>query len=379
MRPVVARGRKVLAAIGSVVLGAGLAVTLAPAPGTAAPAAPAADRQSVDRPDPVAAPAGPAAKSLADALPARLGTLSYTSVYGTTTVKSSSGKKLMVALSAFDTPGTQPENEPSFYISLSRGQTEQHSWYFPGPNSSFDISAKAAGKLALSSKKTGGMGKVALKVKPDGRMKSHKCGGKVYAKERNVVISGTFFFDSGSKWGKVGSKRKPFKFASTHRVWFSYNVDCPPVEYPDPCYNSTSWSSWRSNENSSTYVSAHKPKSASKASIYASRFTELAKPKGAFRSDAAWGTADAPVLTENEADNSATMKIYGVRGSGTITAPPDSGFTWDDECDTGMQHDRSWSGTVTNDATAVKVPAQVFGSFTVPNGSEGYMSRSWFD
>lgn len=372
MRPVVARGRKLLATIGSVVLGAGLAVTLAPAPGTAVSAAPTADPQAVERPAPASAPRSPAAKALADALPARLGAAQFTSVYGATGTTSSTRKKLMVALSASKSQG----NNPSFYIALSRGQKEQHAWGFQGPKSSFDISRKGAGKLTLTPKKTAQMGKVVLRVKPDGKMKSQKCAGKVYAKTRNVIISGTFFFDTGSKWGKVGNKKqKNFKFKTTHQVYFSYDVNCPPQPFEDPCYEALSWS--HSSADFSSFIYANKPKGASKATIYASRWTMLPKPKGAWRSDTVWGTAEAPVLTENEADNSATMKIYGVRGSGTITAPPDSGFTWDDPCDTGTQHVRSWGGTVTNGATPLKVPAQVFGSFTVPNGSDAYMSRAW--
>ena len=283
MRSVVARGRRVLATVGSVALGAGLAVTLTPSAGTAlAPAG------SVDRPSPVTAPAGPGAKALADALPARLGTLSYTSVFGATKVKSSTGKKLTVSLSASEQKG----GTPSFSVSLSRGQAEQHAWRFPGPSSAFDISAKGTGKLALTSKQTGGMGKLALKVKADGGLKSQKCGGEVYAKTRNVVISGKVFLDTGSPWGKVGSKTKPFKFRTTHRAYVSYDVTCPPVDYPDPCYASLNWSSSRTTANTFTYISA--TKDGAKSSIYAYRTTQLAKPKGASRTDSAWGTGDAP-------------------------------------------------------------------------------------
>lgn len=382
MRPVVVRGRRVLATVGSLVLGAGLAVTLAPSAGSALPA-----EGGGDRPAPVLAPAGPQAKALAkewaagphakalsEAFPATLGALSYTSVYGATAVKSSTGRKLTASLSAFEAKGSKTS---SFYISLSRGANEMHGWSFQAPASAFDISAKAAGKLTLAPKKTGGMGKVAVKVKPDGKMKSYTCGGgKVYAKERNVVIAGTFFFDTGSKWGKVGSKKKPFKFRTSHRVYFSYNTECPPVEYPNPCYSGLSWSTWRETANSATYVGANKD--GAKSSIFAFRSTKLAKPKNAWRTDMAWGTGDAPDLTVNP-DDSATMKIFGVGGSGTI-ADPNPGSTFDYPCDEGTQYSTSWwMGTVTNDATPVKVPAQVFGSFTVPDGSAGYMSRSWFE
>lgn len=366
MKSVVAAGRMLLATVGSVALGAGLAVTLAPT-ATALPAA-----ASLDRSAPVSAPAGPRTQALSNALPARLGSANYTSVYGATRAKSSSGKKLMVSLSA----SKQAGGKPSFYLSLSRGQAEQHAWRFPAANSSFHISGKAAGKLSLSPKKTGGMGKINLKVKPHGAMKSQKCGGKVYSQTRNVTVSGTVFFDTGSAWGKVGSKTKSLKFRTTHQVYFSYDVTCPPVDYPDACYASLSWSSSHSTAKTYSYLSA--TKQGSSTSIYAYRTTQLSKPAGASRIDAAWGAGGAPVLTVAP-DGSAKLKIHGVKGSGTLT-DPNPGSTSDDPCDTGTQQLTNWwSGTVTNDAKRIKVPAQVFGAFTVANGTAGALTKASFD
>lgn len=364
MDPVVTRGRRLVATFGSLVLGAGLAVTLAPTAGSALPAA------AVDKPAPQTAASGPEAQARAHAFPARLGSAQYTGVYGSTEMTSSSKKKLTASVSA----SKAAKGAPFFYIALTRGGDEQHAWSFPAPSSAFDISKKAAGKLTLTSKQTGGMGKVALKVEPDGAMKSQKCGGEVYAKSRNVTIAGTFFFDSDSKWGKVGKKTKPTKFRTAHTVYFSYDVDCPPTE--SQCSSGLSWSTSFGNGKQYTYLGA--TKTGSSSSVYAYRSTELAKPEGARRHDSAWGTGSAPVLTV-ASDESASMKIHGVSGSGTLT-DPSPGQTSSYPCKNGTQHSTYWwGGTVTNDATPVKLPAQVFGDFTVPDGTHGYMSKTWSD
>ncbi|QIX26639.1 hypothetical protein ncot_08485 [Nocardioides sp. JQ2195] len=297
---------------------------------------------------------------------ARAAAISSTSFYATGMARTSSGKKLRVSLSAYKSTSA------SFSISLS-APGEYHSWSFRAPRSAVKINSKGAGVVKLTSTQTGGLGKVKLRLKPDGKFKAAKCGGKVYSKSRNVKLSGPFFFNTKTKaWGKVGRKTGSFSFKDTRRVSFSYNVDCPDPEYQNPCFTSLSWSAYKSS--ASSFVSISGSKSGSTTRVSASRSVAL-KPNGAYRYDSVSKKAKAPVLTVAPDDN-AKIKVYGTGGSATGSSSfPSTPST--SACDNGTQHRVTWFGTFTNGSPSLVVKAQVFGNFKLGNTASISFGRSW--
>ncbi|KRF17250.1 hypothetical protein ASG90_08065 [Nocardioides sp. Soil797] len=287
--------------------------------------------------------------------------------YATGTTRTSSGKKLRVSLSAYKA------DTASFNISLSTAG-ETHSWSFRAPKSAVKINAKGAGTIKLTSKQTGGLGKIQLKLKPTGKFKAYKCAGNVHSRTRNLKVSGPFFFDTRTKpWGKVGKKSGNFSFNGSRRASFSYDVDCPGPEFKDPCITQLSWSAYTSTPTS--YLSIGGNKSGNRTTIQGSRSVTLKKPAGAFRHDSVTKKAKAPVLTVGEDDN-AKLKIHGTSGSATATSSfPSTPYT--NECDTGTQHQVNWSGSLANGRPALTVKAQVFGNFRIGNSASTYFGRSW--
>lgn len=342
--------RRAVAVVSGLAVGAALALTATPQ-AIAAPSATAGASSSTQG---VALNARSAAK------------IDYTSMYASAKVKSSKGKKLTVSV------GASKSTQASFYIGLSVSG-ESHTWSFPAAKSSVKISSSGAGSAKLSAKKTGGLGMLSLKMKPAGKFKSYKCGGKVYSKSRNVKVTGKLYFNTKTKWGAVGSKRKAFKFNLSRRVTVSYDVSCPPTEYPDPCTTSVSWNGSVSKPKS--YMSISGGKTGKNSSVYAYRSVQL-KPKGAIRSDSVTKRVAAPVLSV-KADKNATIKVRGTTtGTGTGKSAHE-GYDYTDDCDTGTQHRMSWSGSFTNAKKPLVVSAQVFGSFKLPNSAYFYFARTW--
>lgn len=312
----------------------------------------------------VSAPSGTTATSTSAAAPAPY--MRYAS--GSVTVKSSTGKKLNVTA----TVSAYSDGAAGLSVRLANGG-EDHSWSFVIPASSVKISNKGVGSIKVPAKKLGGFGVVKLTIKSAGKLKPSKCGGKVYMKSRTTKLAGTFFFNSKSKWGKVGSKKKKFAFKSP-RTHLYYDVECPPGPNTTlPCQTGVNWSGYRTTPKSQ--VTIHGTRNGKVSTIRGSRSTQLAKPKGAHRYDSVTKKVAAPKLTER-ADMSAKITMKGTKGSGSANST-DPGFDHTGTCSTGTQHRRYWYAALANGKPPLQVKAQVFGDFKLPNKTDISFTKLW--
>lgn len=338
VKPVRSRATRTLALACGLILTAGLSLTTVPTAGAATAGASSSAAPPISR-----------------------------SVSVSTTVKSSTGKKLKVSLYAYVSRGIA-----NLSVSLNRGN-ETHSWSFPIATSSVKISTKALGTVKVPAKKLGGYGTLSVKIKSAGKLKKSRCGGKVYNAWRSTKLAGKFFFDSKSGWGKVGSKKKARTFKSA-RTSLYYDVTCPPGPERRPvCVTQISWSGYHST--GSGYRGMYATKSGSTTWLAGSRSTRLAKPKNAYRYDSVSAKAAAPKLTVR-ADDTARIAMKGSRGSAAANSSG-PGYDYTTPCRTGTQHDFSWNGSLSNAKTPIRLKAQVYGDFTLPNGTAIYFSKRY--
>ena len=79
-----------------------------------------------------------------------------------------------------------------------------------------------------------------------------------------------------------------------------------------------------------------------------------------------------PTFSGNLDNASVLAKV----GTGSLTVNGQNGYATNVPCGSGDSATvTSWSGTATNGSTALKVPAQIFGAFSVPNGTSASITR----
>ncbi len=299
----------------------------------------------------------------ADDAAARAGTGALTSkgFYAKTTLTSTSGKKLALTIGA--TSGT------SVSIGLSQGR-ESHTWTFQAPASALKIDSTGGGTLVLTSAQTGDRGRLNLKFSPDGTVRKRMCGTQVASKSRPMDVSGIAFFKTGTQpWGNVGKATRAIAFNGAANVNWTYDVTCATT--PASCSSYLSWSSYQFSSSTMTGVSG--TRRGSTASAMGFRSTTLPSPSGATRTDIV-NLASVPLPTFSGGLDNASLVAKA--GSGSLTVAGQNGYASDIPCGSGDSATvTQWSGKVTNGATALRIPAQVFGAFSVPNGTTGSITR----
>ena len=318
------------------------------------------------------APAGIAAvpgSASADAARASAPKIDSTYVSGApTTVKSSSGKKLKLSVFA-----SKSAHGANLGVTLANAKGESHQWNFTVPAKAVRVDRKGAGKV-VSGAKLGKYGTVSLSVEPAGKIKTLRCNGTAYAKSRKVVLRGKMLFDTHStgksKWGKVGAKG--FRFAAPSTVGWSFAgvaVDCAP----DGVSMCTTGTSWNAGDYSTVpVVSLFGATEGSRGYVTGIRSVSLPKPKDAMRFDIVRRSTPAPTITTE--GSTTTLRITGA-GSGTLTSETEP-MTYETQCGGKTQVWTNWSpATFRNGSTPLRLSAQVFGAFTVKDGSTGSFSR----
>lgn len=281
-----------------------------------------------------------------------------------TVLTSTSGKKLALTIGASGNSGGS-----SVSIGLSQGR-ESHTWSFQAPASALKVDSTGAGTLVLSSAQTGNRGKLNLKFSPSGAVKKRMCGTKLASKSRPMDVSGIAFFKTGTQpWGNVGSATRSRAFNGAANVSWAYDVTCTTA--PASCTSYLSWSSWKFGSTTMTGVSG--TRRGTSASAMGFRSTTLPSPAGASRTDIV-SLASVPLPTfSGDVDNAS---VIAKNGTGSLTVAGQNGYATDVPCGSNDSAKvTSWNGTVTNGSTAFRIPAQVFGAFTVPNGTSGSITR----
>lgn len=281
-----------------------------------------------------------------------------------TVLTSTSGKKLALTVSA-----TGNSSGSSVSIGLSQGR-ESHTWSFQAPASALKIGSTGAGTLVLSSAQTGDRGKLNLTFAPSGTVKKRMCGTQLASKSRPMDVSGIAFFKTGTKpWGNVGSATRSRAFTGAANVSWSYDVTCATP--PAACSSYLSWNAYQFTSTTMTGVSG--TRRGTSASAMGFRSTQLPSPAGASRTDLVTvASVPLPTFSGNLDNASVLAKV----GTGSLTVNGQNGYATDVPCGAGDSATvTSWSGTATNGTTALKVPAQVFGAFSVPNGTSASITR----
>ncbi len=284
-----------------------------------------------------------------------------------TTLTSTSGKKLVLSVTA-SSPGN------TVTIGLAQGR-ESHLWTFKARAADISIGSTGGGTIKLSNTQTGNRGRLDLKLSPRDTFRTRKCGTQVASRTRPVAVSGIAYFKTGTAaWGNVGKATRAISLAGANTVTWSYDVSCSTP--PPACARTLSWSAFRSTSAATLGLSG--TSNGSTASITAFRSSTLSAPSGATRMDLV--TTSAPVPTFSQTGSSATLVAR--LGTGSLTVQGDGGFGSSYQCRTSTgtvtATDTSWWGSTTNGTKALTVPAQVFGGFSIANGSTGSIGRQTF-
>ena len=306
-----------------------------------------------------AVPAGAATSHRADT-----GALTSKSLTARTVLTSTSGKKLTLTVS-----GVGTSSGSTVSVGLASGN-ESHTWSFQAPASALKVGSTGAGTLVLTNVQTGNRGTLNLRFSPAGAIRKRTCNGKLASASKPVSVSGIAFFKTGTRpWGNVGRATKAISFGSTRAVGWTYDVTCATP--PAPCTEYLSWSSWQFGSTVMQGVSG--TRRGTTASAMGFRSTTLASPKGASRTDV---VSLPKVALPTFAGDTSAASVTAKNGTGSVTVAGTDGFGYDVQCGSGgTARLTQWQGTATNGSTAFRIPAQVFGAFSVPNGTAASIMR----
>lgn len=290
---------------------------------------------------------------------------SSSSISAAATLKSNKGKKLRVALSA-----SSGSSGGFLAVSLVDKAGEQHSWSFKVPKKTLKLNGKGKGKLVT--KKIKPFGKIKITIKPAKKWKATKCKGKLISKKRPLKITGLFQFDSKSAWGKVGGKKVKFKggqlvkFTGKDGSACAKGGDGGDGGDGDKCPTaSASWASYVGGQGMSSQWNI----GASQTTLMASRTVNLAKPKGAVRSDFRSAVVPVPTTTAGESISMAVKSKGAVTGTATLTSA--TGYAIPRPCAGGKSYEETfWYDVAYQNGTkplAMKMSA--YGAIKLPNSS----------
>ncbi|KRF20540.1 hypothetical protein ASG90_18310 [Nocardioides sp. Soil797] len=313
-----------------------------------------------------------AADSVTPELQARaLAAKASQSISASAVLKSNKRKKLHVALSAGSGNGGG-----SLSVSLADTAGEQHAWSFKVAAKTLKLNGKGKGKLVT--KKIKPFGTIKLTISPSGKWKVKKCKGKVISKSRPLKVKGLFTFDSKSAWGKVGGKKVTFKGA---KVTKSTGVDGSACDGGDggdggdgdACSGaSIMWSAFRGG----VAMSSQWAPGSTKAGMFASRSTKLAKPKGATRTD--FRSAMVPVPATTVSGGSVSIQVNSkAPATGSATLSSSTGYPLERTCEKTKTYTTTfWSGvSYQNGATPLALKMSAYGSLKLPNGADAVIQQ----
>jgi hypothetical protein len=304
---------------------------------------------------------------------AKASTVNYMYVYGAPiTVTSSKHHQLRVSASVSRNAGMAPYLRVT--VSTPSG-SESHSWSFQVPNSAWNLGATGSGKVKVTSKQTGGFGSLTLTVAGSGAVKQTKCQGQPVSGTRHATVSGMFVFDTKAGWGKVGSTRHKTSFSKASNIYWSYDNTATCPTSPTPC---TAYNGWNVSTDSATaYTTVSGTTSGKSSYVYGYRSVQLAKPKGASRTDLLTQSNPKPMKLTVNSDNTATGKGYAGKGSVTITST-DQATPSSSPCGDGTRNRTvmSWYGAdIHQNSPPAKMAAQIYGAIVVPNTGTGSMTK----
>jgi hypothetical protein len=263
----------------------------------------------------------------------------------------------------------------------TRDGAEEHDWNFSAPASAVTIAAGGHGRIRLTSKRSAGLARVSLRLAPHSSATHTMCQGETATRTRHVSLSGTLLLHTRSTgkhaWGSVGSAHRTLHFSARSTVTWTKTAaqNCPTPSLP--CRNTFTWQvSGGTPGVLELMLSANK---GAHAEIGGLRSVPLAEPAGATRSDLAFLRAGTPNQLIVAGDGSATMQTSLHGGTATLTSA-NPAITSTQPCRDGRKKGKltvdDWPGAVfTNGPVPIHVPAQIFGGFSMPDGSPADFAR----
>jgi hypothetical protein len=296
------------------------------------------------------------------------------------TILSNTHKKLQVRLFASESIESTG-SATSAGVTVSRnGVPETHNWNFSLTNGTLTFNP-ATGKGSLKTKKELlPYAMATLSLKATGKKQTTKCGTQKTI-DQPVKVSGTFWFDTRSGkhgWGKVTSKHLSGK------TFVIYEIGKPGTcggGFVFPCGAGLDWDVFHSQTGTinQTSFSGSIVKVGKKTlrTIFASRNTQLSKPKNASRGDETEVADNNQVFKVSKA-GLATLTVKGVgplSGSATLSSslPGETGSP--ESCGKSGHTETStdWQVAYTNGKSPLEVHEQIEGAYKVPNiGSDSF-------
>jgi hypothetical protein len=288
-------------------------------------------------------------------------------------VVSSTGRRLRIQLLVFRTSdGTQIE-----LTAETRNRAEQHQWSFKVPKRAVSVSAKGVSRIHLTSHRSGGYAVVSVKAGPHGRFNHSTCHGKTATRSRHVSLSGTFFLrtrSTGSRaWGSVGRAHRKLHFSANGTVLWTKPAagNCSDSTTTFPCRSTLLWFTSGGVDEFELMAGENK---GTGSLVSGSRSVPLSKPAGATRSDSNT-LPDGSQNTFTDNGGSVTMQAAFRAGTATMTSsvPVDRVVQ---RCASGKKISIDfWPGTFTDGPVPIRVPEQIFGPLSVPDGSGAGLYR----
>ena len=291
------------------------------------------------------------------------------SSYMETTTKTSTGRKVVVTFDISKSPDSSTS-----YLSLAVATpsgSERHSWFIPVPASSLSLDSNGKGSLTIGSKKLGDFGSIDLKVTPLKPATYTTCQKTRVAKNRKVSVDGVLDFNTGTKWGHVGSHS--FHFADPSYVNWQYQTTahCSSGSITPPCAAGKGFGAHHTDTTTYDSTNLYSYSYNGKYYLSGSRSVSLSAPVGASRTDIGQRTMQAPSLSVKP-DGSAVMKVVAGKGSAKLTGPVASD-PYTQKCGHQGKHMKStsWDSSYTNGAHKLAVHMTAVKSLTIDNITAG--------
>lgn len=283
------------------------------------------------------------------------------SISASATFKSNKRKKVFASVSA-----VRGSSGGSLTVALSQRSGEEHVWTFRIPKKALKINK--AGKGRLITKQIKPYGTVRLTIKPTGKWKVKRCKGKELSRSRPLKVNGLFKFDSRSAWGRIGGKKVALKGA---RLTKSTGRSCDGTGGGggdgdgDACPGASYM--WMANKGNVS-MTTQWGRNAKNATLIASRYAKLAKPKGASRADFRMATIPAPATTRTSDTISMAIKSKNPT-SGSAKVEGSTGFTQTQVCEKTKSFEDAWwfNASYRNSAKPLTMKMTALGNIKLPN------------
>jgi hypothetical protein len=309
---------------------------------------------------------------------------------GTTGVSTTTHTHLHFVVSVLDRP-SDPTYESYVTLALSKDTeishkkaagSESHTWQFTIPTSALALTSTGA-TLDVPTADISPYGELRLKITNVGTTKAPVvCGDGNQTTTQPVSVTGEVLFNTRStgrlKWGEFGHKTDTYKFHSGSILKTSYGTGAENCDgYATQCYTGVGAvvASFTSLMDAGT--------SGKTGVIDDERAVELAKPKGATRTDAVAGTAKVKftMLSDTMADAAVTVpKIGTISGSYTVIDKLHKPTKQTMTCSRGsvhsIEHIELWDPAAYADGSpGIAFHESVFGTLTFKNGTANEITQ----